>query len=214
MSKEIHQIRQSYHKHHLLDEAVQDDPITQFKQWFDAALQSTILEPNAMTLSTATADGKVSARMMLMKDFGERGFTFFSNYHSRKGEQLTSNAFAAITFWWYAQERQVRIEGRVQQLEDEEADKYFHSRPRGSQIGAWTSPQSKAIPDRKFLDKQFEEVEQRFTGKEIPRPEYWQGFLLVPERIEFWQGRPNRLHDRIEYLRQEDKGWHIQRLAP
>lgn len=197
-----------------MDKEILDDPIKQFEQWFEAARQSNILEPNAMTLSTAAPEGRVSARMMLLKDFGQRGFTFFSNYRSRKSGQLASNSFAALTFWWYTMERQVRIEGRIKKLPGEEADQYFKTRPRGSQLGAWTSPQSEEIPDRHFLDKRFAEMEEKFANQDVPRPDYWGGFLLVPDRIEFWQGRPNRLHDRIVYRLHDDGNWHIQRLAP
>ena len=197
-----------------LDErTVHRDPIRQFREWYANAVSSNEPRPDVMTLATATADGKPSARIVLFKGVDERGFVFFTNYTSRKGEELALNPFGALVFFWNGLNRQVRIEGSLHLLSPKESDEYFASRPRESQIGALTSPQSKVIPDRDLLDRSYEENERRYGGKPVPRPAHWGGYTLSPSRIEFWQGRDARLHDRIEYLLQSNV-WVIRRLAP
>jgi pyridoxamine 5'-phosphate oxidase len=189
------------------------DPIKHFEAWFTAAFKAQILDANAMTLSTC-ADGKPSARVVLLKEFDERGFVFFTNYASDKGEQLEKNPNAALVFYWMEVERQIRIEGAVEKTSREDSEKYFHSRPVGAQLGAWASQQSHVIDARRVLDARLEEMKQRFASGPIPLPPHWGGFRLKPDRIEFWQGRPDRLHDRFRYTRQPDNSWKIERLAP
>ncbi|MCS5617450.1 MAG: pyridoxamine 5'-phosphate oxidase [Planctomycetota bacterium] len=200
----------------VLDEAgVDPDPIRQFAAWYDEAVAAGIPEPEAMTLSTATPEGRPSARIVLLRGFDERGFCFFTNYESRKGRELAANPQAALTFHWAEPERQVRIEGRIEQTTPTESDAYFTSRPRTSRLGAWSSPQSQVIAGRKTLEQLF----ARFRAEHpddaaIPRPPHWGGYRLIPERIEFWQGRPSRLHDRLQFSREAGGGWAIVRLAP
>jgi pyridoxamine 5'-phosphate oxidase len=194
---------------------VADNPFDQFRQWFTEALQATVNEPNAMHLATVSAEGRPSGRVVLLKDLTPEGeFTFYTNYSSRKGEELAHNPWASLTFFWPELERQIRIEGKTTRVTDQTSDAYFSSRPRGSQIGAWTSPQSKVIQDRNHLAEKQRQVEVQFTGQAVPRPGYWGGYRLQPDRIEFWQGRPSRLHDRILYLQGPDGQWTRQRLAP
>ena len=200
----------------VLDEATVDrDPVRQFAAWYDAAVAAGVPEPEAMTLSTATPDGRPSARVVLLRGFDSRGFCFFTNYGSRKGRELAANPHASLTFHWADLERQVRIEGRVERTTAEESDAYFRTRPSTSRIGAWSSPQSEVIPDRAALESLF----ARFRAEHpddgtIPRPPNWGGYRLVPERIEFWQGRPSRLHDRLVFRRAASGMWVIERLAP
>ena len=189
------------------------DPIKQFETWFTAAFKAQILDANATTLSTCV-DGKPSARVVLLKDFDARGFVFFTNYASDKGQQLEKNPNAALLFYWMEVERQIRIEGKVERTSRKESEKYFHSRPIGAQLGAWASHQSQVIDARRVLDARLEEMKQRFAEGPIPLPPHWGGYRLQPERMEFWQGRPDRLHDRFRYTRQEDGSWTIDRLAP
>jgi len=192
---------------------IDPDPIKQFQNWFTAATKAQILDANAMTLATCV-DGKPSARVVLLKDFDERGFVFFTNYASDKGQQLEKNPNAALVFYWMEVERQIRIQGKVAKTSREESEEYFHSRPIGAQLGAWASHQSQVIDARRVLSARLEEMKQRFAEGEIPLPPHWGGFRVNPERIEFWQGRPDRLHDRFRYTRKRDGSWSIDRLAP
>ena len=204
-------LRQSYEKSVLLEAEAAASPFEQFKRWFDQALAAKVPEPNAMTLATVSADGRPSARTVLIKGADERGFTFFTNYESRKGEDLAANPRAALLFFWQPLERQVRIEGRIEQVPAEESDRYFHSRPPGSRIGAWASEQSRPTT-RQELEAREREFRDRY-GDQPPRPPHWGGYRLVPDYFEFWQGRPSRLHDRLRYL-PDGQGWKIDRLAP
>jgi pyridoxamine 5'-phosphate oxidase len=190
-----------------------DDPLKQFSRWFEDAQRAELLEPNAMILATVGADGYPSARVVLLKGISENGFVFFTNYRSHKSEDLDARGHAALVFLWKEIERQVRIEGRVVRISDEESTAYFRLRPRGSQIGAWASPQSEIIANREWLEGEAARVEAQYAGKEIPRPSHWGGYRVLPDVIEFWQGRRNRLHDRLRY-RREGSCWRIERLAP
>ena len=210
----LHNYRQSYSRHRLDEVEINEDPIVQFALWFADADNAGLIEPNAMMLATAGADGRITNRAVLLKSFSPSGFTFFTNYHSLKARQISEQPQAALTFWWDKLERQVRIEGAIEKVLDTESDAYFNSRPHGHQVGAWVSPQSEIVPDRKFLEDRYTELAAQYAGKVVPRPPHWGGYLLRPERIEFWQGRPNRLHDRIEYLHQADGSWTNNRLAP
>ena len=192
---------------------VADDPITMFGEWFDNAKASGIILPESMTVASASKEGRPSARVVLLKSFDEKGFVFYTNYESRKGSELLENPFASLVFHWNILQRQVRIEGRVEKVSEEESLAYFHSRPRGSQIGAWASKQSEEISERSLLERQVKEIEQRFGDGEIPLPPFWGGFRVVPDRIELWQGRADRLHDRYCFTATED-GWRMGRLSP
>jgi pyridoxamine 5'-phosphate oxidase len=189
------------------------DPIKQFHLWFDGAVSAGQPDPDAMALATSSEDGRISNRIVLLKTCDERGFTFFTNYESRKSGELTDSAWVALTFFWQKLHRQVRIEGRVRRVSTHESAEYFATRPRGSQIGAWASPQSTRIASREELMERFAEVERRFEGKPIPCPPFWGGFRVGPVTIEFWQGRESRLHDRVLYSL-ENGEWRISRLAP
>jgi pyridoxamine 5'-phosphate oxidase len=210
----IERLRAEYSKNNLREADVDSDPIRQFERWFGEACRCEVAEPHIMTLATATPDGRPSARMVLLRGISERGFTFFTNYNSRKARELEANPYAALTSFWREVERQVRIEGKVERVSDQESDRYFHTRPRGARIGAWASPQSEVITGRNDLDLWAREFETRFGDGEVPRPPNWGGYRLVPESIELWQGRPNRLHDRLRYSRRPEGGWLIERLAP
>jgi len=207
-------MRKSYKAKKLDKKDLHKNPITQFDRWFQEAIHSKVKEPNAMTLATATPSGKPSARIVLLKGFDEKGFIFYTNYNSSKGQQLIKNPNAALVFCWLDLERQIRIEGKVKKLSKKASTAYFHSRPKSSQIGAAASPQSSIIKDRRVLEKAVKALNKTHSDSEvIPRPEHWGGFILRPTMIEFWQGRPSRLHDRMRY--QKKKGeWVVDRLAP
>ena len=213
MNRAVADLRQNYTLAGIAEADTDLNPIKQFATWFEQAVSAELPEPNAMTLATATADGKPSARMVLLKDYNERGFVFYTNYKSLKGQQLSANPWAALVFWWAELERQVRIEGHVEKLSPQESDTYFYSRPWGSQLGAWVSEQSQIIPSREVLDQRLEQLKAQYANKEIPRPPHWGGFRVIPSLIEFWQGRPSRLHDRLCY-RFEDGNWSRERLSP
>ena len=206
--------RRQFMQEGLREDDLRRSPFEQFADWFRVASESDIVEPNAMILATATADGQPSARAVLLKTFSADGFVFFTNYESRKGRELAENPRAALVFLWTALSRQVRITGTVVRLSQEDSAAYFHSRPVGSQIGTWASEQSRVIADRTVLEHRYEDFVRRFDGGEIPLPPFWGGFRVEPDTIEFWQGRPNRLHDRFQYSREADGSWTIARLAP
>lgn len=213
MPSTISDLRKEYTLNGLDTADVLADPIAQFRLWFNAALQANVPEPNAMYVSTVTEEGRPDGRIVLLKDILDTGFVFYTNYESRKGKELTSHPFAAITFFYQELERQVRIEGRVEKVSPEQSDDYFNSRPRGSQLGAWVSNQSSVIENRDVLATRQRELEARFADQPVPRPPHWGGYQVIPDLIEFWQGRPSRLHDRIRY-RKENNNWIIERLAP
>jgi len=205
--------RKEYGKSKLDRNDLADNPFEQFLKWIDEALESAIEEPHAMILSTSGFNNWPSSRIVLLKDCTNKGFTFFTNCNSKKGRQLVENPYASLLFPWHQMERQVRIEGKVTKLSAEESDAYFDTRPEGSKLAAWVSPQSEEITSRDFLDLKINEIASKFKNQPIPRPIYWGGFILVPDLFEFWQGRENRLHDRFEYA-MEGGNWKIRRLAP
>lgn len=213
MPSAISDLRKDYTLHGLDKVDVSPNPIEQFQIWFEAALVAGVPEPNAMHVSTVTADGRPDGRIVLIKDVSAAGFVFYTNYQSRKGRDLIERPFAALTFFYPELERQIRIEGRVEKVSADESDAYFNSRPRGSQIGAWVSNQSTLVDSRDVLESRQRELEAQFDGQPIPRPPHWGGFIVIPDALEFWQGRPSRLHDRIRY-RKEGQNWLIERLSP
>lgn len=214
MDTSVADLRKEYTFQGLKETDAYPNPFDQFKAWFDQALAADLPEPNAMTIATATSDGKPSARMVLLKDYDERGFVFFTNYESHKGQQLEENPWGALVFWWAELERQVRIEGLVEKTSPPESDIYFHSRPENSQLGAWVSNQSQVIDSREVLEQRLQQLKEEYENKQIPRPQHWGGFRVIPTEIEFWQGRPSRLHDRLLYRRSEEGSWVMQRLSP
>ena len=214
MNLSVANLRQNYIRSGLKKTDIDPNPIRQFTLWFQQALNAQLPEPNAMTLATVASNGQPSARIVLLKHFDEQGFVFYTNYHSLKGRQLVDNPQAALVFWWAELERQVRIEGKVAKTSKDESDKYFHSRPQGSQIGALVSNQSQIIKNREVLDSKLAQLTSKYQEQEIPCPDHWGGFRVIPQAIEFWQGRPNRLHDRLCYRLTEENIWEIERLAP
>jgi pyridoxamine 5'-phosphate oxidase len=214
MNSKVADIRRDYSQKQLLETNVAATPYEQFTAWWQEVIAAQIDEANAMTLATASADGFPSARIVLLKDFTEKGFSFFTNYESYKGKQLEENPKACLVFFWKELERQVRVTGLVERLGEGESNEYYQSRPEASRIGAWTSPQSQVIENRQWLDDHFNEMVKELEGTEIKKPPYWGGYIVKPVIIEFWQGRPGRLHDRIQYSLQGDGSWKIERLAP
>ncbi|WP_312323643.1 pyridoxamine 5'-phosphate oxidase [Soonwooa sp.] len=213
--EDLHQHRKSYEKAELTEDQIRDNPIEQFRDWYlDAEENPLVVEANAMAISTVEADGCPRTRMVLLKAYNENGFIFYTNYGSRKGQAIEATHKACLHFFWPSLERQIIIKANLEKIAPNLSDGYFHSRPRGSQIGALVSPQSQEIPNREYLENKLHNLEKELDGKEIPRPENWGGYLAKPYEIEFWQGRPNRLHDRIIYNLENELDWNIKRLAP
>ena len=213
MTPSIADLRQNYTLQALNEADVDPNPIKQFQRWLDDAIAAELPEPNAMTLATASRAGIPSARVVLLKGLDERGFVFYTNYASRKGQELADNPYAALVFLWTVLERQVRIEGRVETITGAETDAYFQSRPLASRLGAWASDQSCVIPDRAVLEQRFADLKTTYADEKVPRPPHWGGYRVIPGQIEFWQGRTSRLHDRLRY-RLEHGNWCLDRLAP
>lgn len=210
----IADLRREYARARLTEKDVDADPVRQFARWFEEARAAEVFEPNAMTLATATPNGRPSARMVLLKGFDDRGFVFYTDYRSRKGIELAANPVGALCFWWSEVERQIRISGSVERTSFDESDTYFRTRPLGSRHAAWTSHQSAVIKDREMLDAELKRVESRFGQNEPDLPPHWGGFRVVPDEFEFWQGRESRLHDRIRYRRGSGREWIRERLSP
>lgn len=211
---DIVDLRRTYERDTLDEARAAAEPFVQFDGWFADARAAGLLEPHAMTVATTAPSGRPSARIVLLRGWDERGFVFFTNYESQKGREIGATPFAALLFYWDALERQVRIEGSVAKLSAEESDAYFERRPRGHRLSAWASPQSREIDSRDALARAMDEADQRFGDDTVPRPPYWGGYRVVPARIEFWQGRPNRVHDRLVYVRADGGAWSRHRLAP
>lgn len=210
----ISDLRKTYNANGLNESDVDPDPFVQFGRWLQQAVEANLVEPNAMTLATAGKDGLPSARLILLKSFDGNGFVFYTNYESQKGRELAENPNAALVFYWAELERQVRIAGTVSKVSREESEEYFKTRPAGSQLGAWASGQSQVITSRKMLEERLKELAAEYQDREVPTPPFWGGYRLSPQAFEFWQGRPDRLHDRLRYVRQADGGWLIERLSP
>lgn len=209
---DLTRIRRSYESTHLLESAILADPLAQLQRWLQEAHDAGVLEPHAMCISTVL-EGRPSSRMVLLRGLDARGLVFYTSYFSRKGREISANPHAAALFYWAQLERQVRIEGSVDQLSEDESDAYFAGRPRGHQLGAWASEQSEPVEAREILDQRMQDYAERFEGEEVPRPHSWGGYVIRPERIEFWQGRPNRMHDRLEFVR-GPAAWTMRRLQP
>lgn len=214
MNKPLAELRADYARSALRETGVDPDPLQQFRHWLEEAVAAELPEPNAMTLATVDADGRPKARVVLLKGLDDAGFLFFTHYTSAKGRQLAANPHAALVFLWHELERQVRIEGAVELLPRAEAEAYFRSRPRASQLGALASRQSAVVANREILEQRFEQLERWHAGGAVPMPEQWGGYRLLPTLLEFWQGRPGRLHDRLCYRRREEGGWLLERLEP
>jgi len=213
MNEAIAGIRKDYKLKSLLEADLKKDPVEQFSVWWDEAVKSDIAEVNAMTLATCNADGRPSARIVLFKGLTNDGFVFYTNYQSNKGKELERNPYAALVFFWKELERQVRIEGAVEKINEAESDSYFQSRPAGSKIGAWSSAQSSTVASREVIEESYLNYLKKFETNPIPRPPFWGGYIVKPKKIEFWQGRSSRLHDRIMYSKQNED-WKIERLSP
>lgn len=213
MKKNIANIRKEYSRSEFDETTVTHDPMELFEEWLQNAIKEEVPEPTAMTLATSTFEGKPSARIVLLKSVSKDGFSFFTNYESRKAKNILQNPYGALVFYWPEMERQIRIEGKILKVTDKESDSYFRTRPEGSKLGAWASPQSAVIPNRRYLEELMADFKEEFSGKVVKRPHNWGGYRLEPTLIEFWQGRNNRLHDRIQY-RKENQSWTIERLAP
>ena len=214
MKYKLSELREEYIFEGLNESDIEKDPFKLFDIWFREALDKKVFEPNAMTLATADKSGRPSARIVLLKDFSKDGFVFYTNYKSRKGKELEANPYAALLFWWNILGRQVRIEGKMEMVSSSESDNYFASRPRGSQLGAFISDQSSAVPDFSYLYEKYEKAKAEFKNEIIPRPQNWGGYRLKPQSFEFWQGRENRLHDRLLFKKSHEPGWSIERLSP
>lgn len=215
MQKDLSDYRKSYEKSELTETSIRENPMEQFQKWFhEVEASEGVDEPNAMTVSTIGLDGFPKSRVVLMKKFTFEGFIFYTNYQSEKGKAIAANPSVCLSFFWPNMERQVIIKGKAEKIAENLSDGYFESRPKGSQLGAVVSDQSEVVPSREHLEGKLKELEQEYEGKEVPRPDYWGGFLVRPVSIEFWQGRPNRLHDRIRYTLDENFDWKIERLAP
>jgi len=212
--KKLADLRKDYSLNGLTEEDVLSNPFNQFEKWFEEAQLAQVIEPNAMILSTLGGDGYPHSRVVLLKEVDSTGFVFYTNYNSHKGIDLTMHPVAALTFWWAELERQVRLFGDVQKISNAESDAYFSIRPRNSQLGAWVSEQSEVIENRDVLTKKLSLLEQKYLEQVVPRPLHWGGYRIIPKEIEFWQGRPSRLHDRIRYRINTDNAWKIERLSP
>jgi pyridoxamine 5'-phosphate oxidase len=210
---ELADLRKEYTQRGLHETEAADDPVEQFRRWFEQAVSAQLPEPNAMTLATCTPDGRPSARIVLLKGYNGNGFTFFTSYEGRKAKELDSNPRAALVFYWPELERQIRIEGTIERTSSEESDAYFATRPRNSQLGAWASSQSSVVASREVLERRWAELQTRYANQPVPRPPHWGGYRLIPTVFEFWQGRPSRLHDRLRY-RRSPTGWVRERLSP